>query len=166
MIDLANAVAMALGAPPSPAATAAVGAGIELDLTITMGNLLTLAGMIGMVALYVIDTRYSASGARGDMRRIAKTVDQLASDLKAHADEDAARFEQVRRETGEVVSAIRTKLTEVEIYARDTFVRRDSFAAALSQQQTLLTTMIADLKGWMGRIERRLDRAAGNGESG
>lgn len=39
------------------------------------------------------------------------------------------------REVGETVSAIRQKITEVELYVRDTFVRRDSWHQAMNQMQ-------------------------------
>lgn len=155
MIDLAAALA-ATGPSPTPG----ISGGIQFDLTITLGNILTVLSMLGVIALYVVDTRYASSGARGEVRKIGKAVEALSNELKNHADEDRTQFELVRSETREVVAAIRTKVNEVELYTRDTFVRRDSLREIMADQQRSISGMITDLKEWMRRIEGRL-----NGES-
>lgn len=155
-IALGDAVSIALGGAPAPAP------GIMLDLTISLGNLLSLFSMLGIVALYIIDTRYSSKGARGEVRKITDAVNKLSKEMKEHADEDTARFEQIRRETGEVVAAIRTKVNEVELYARDTFVRRDTLRDAMDSQSRTLELIVTDLRSWMTRIEARVNSTFNN----
>lgn len=138
---------------------------IQLDTTITIGNLITLCGMASVVGLYLLDTRYSPKGIHADVRAIRKEVAQLLLDVKLHVDDDARNFEAVRREFGEVATALRTKVQEVELYTRDNFVRRESLQAVLHQYNESLGTMIGDLKEWMVRIEARLDNITFEGRS-
>lgn len=54
-------------------------------------------------------------------------VENLAHDVLRLERESVERAEIVRREFGEMGSALRTKIHEVEVYTRDTFVRQDGF---------------------------------------
>lgn len=59
----------------------------------------------------------------------------------------------MRREVGETVSAIRAKVHEIETWARDEFVRKNSFEAVISRVEKSLD-QLGD------RIDKRLDRLA------
>ena len=132
---------------------------IQFDTTVTLGNIFSLLGIIGVVGLYLLDTRYSPKGIHADVRAIRKEMARLAVDVAKHMEENDQRFDALRREFGETASALRTKITEVELFSRDNFVRRDSLKEILSQYQDSLSQMIDDLKDWMARIEARMDNA-------
>lgn len=131
---------------------------IAFDGTITVGNLLTMGGMAGLAAFYFLDTRYSPKGMRSELRLFGKGLTELSTEVRAHMEEDTQRFDEMRREFGETIKAMREKINEVELFNRDTFIRRDSFHSALSQQQVVMGAMVTDLKDWMRRIEDRLNK--------
>lgn len=60
-------------------------------------------------------------------------------------------LEKLRREVGETILAIRHKITEIELFNRDTFVRRDSF-------QEVAHRISAELSNSSEKNERRLER--------
>ncbi len=80
-------------------------------------------------------------------------VSTIKSELEEQVDmhERAIRelIERNTRDCGETVIAVRTKIHEVEVWSRDTFVRRDD-------------EVINALKGGIERIETRLERMENN----
>ena len=86
---------------------------------------------------------------------IEKTI--LAT-ITAHAKEDGDEFMSVRdeidntaRSFGESFTAIREKIREVELFGRDTYMRRESFYKTMEM-------LSADLKSNFLKVEARLDR--------
>lgn len=61
------------------------------------------------------------------------------------------RLERQSREFGETASALRQKVHEVEVWARDTFVRRDGFYKVKDE-------LSAEIKGVAAQIYQRLDK--------
>ncbi|MGJ5000594.1 hypothetical protein ACQR10_04670 [Bradyrhizobium sp. HKCCYLRH2060] len=76
------------------------------------------------------------------------TVKMAAIEKQAVVDLDIAR-----REIGEAVAAIRTKVHEIETWARDEFVRKNSFEAVIARVEKSLD-QLGD------RIDKRLERLA------
>lgn len=72
-------------------------------------------------------------GAWGLSDRLAAMESRLANTMAAHRTEIDSAFETMRRETGETAAALRTKIHEIETWARDEFVRKNSFENALSR---------------------------------
>jgi hypothetical protein len=60
-------------------------------------------------------------------------IENLQRDVVRLDREALSRAETMRHETGEMGSAIRQKLHEIEVYSRDTFVRKDSFDQAVTR---------------------------------
>jgi len=62
------------------------------------------------------------------------------------------------RQVGETIASIREKIKEVELYVRDTFVRRDSYHQSMNQLQESIGTADQTDQQWKLRIEEKLDR--------
>lgn len=62
------------------------------------------------------------------------------------------------RNVGETVHGIREKIKEVELYVRDTYVRRDSWHQAMNQLQESIGKSDAAAEQRMLRIEEKIDR--------
>ncbi len=80
--------------------------------------------------------------------------------LTAHRREIDIEVEQVRRDVGETVSAIRQKITEIELYTRDNFVRRESFYEVTKGLADAVKTIGDKLENRMERLDGKLDRLA------
>jgi hypothetical protein len=65
-----------------------------------------------------------AAEAKNDLANFREALDEMTRDLND-------RMEQMRREDGDSLNAIRQHVTEVGFYMRDNFVRNDVFAAAM-----------------------------------
>jgi hypothetical protein len=123
------------------------------DWSINLGNLLTAGGLMLAGLLYVIDTRYSASGAKAAIAQLTLDVKAIARDTEIMIDENHQSMDGMRREFGETAYALRTKITEVELFMRDNFVKND----ALRDMNVAIQAQMGEIKGGVIRIEGRLD---------
>lgn len=62
------------------------------------------------------------------------------------------------RNVGETISSIRQKITEVELYVRDTFVRRDSWHQSMNQLQERWGAGEQMAAERSARLEQKVDR--------
>lgn len=129
------------------------------DLTISLGNILTVSGTLAAIALYIIDTRYSASGTKGEVAGVRDSlkdlqgmVERIAAEVDNVAREHALAGERVRRDIGETMLAHREKVREVELYIRDNYVRTD----VMRDMNNNFQNQFAELRAAMARIEQRL----------
>jgi len=91
---------------------------------------------------------------------LARTAASINRTIMKHRIETDGEFTMLRRETGEIAAALRQKVNEVELWARDNFVRRDSFLLATSRIETSVTTMGQQIEARLVRMEDKLDIAA------
>jgi len=86
------------------------------------------------------DALQEAAEAKNDFRDFRESLDEMNRDI----DE---RIERMHRDDGESLSAIRRKVTEVELFMRDNFVRNVEFSAAMNK-----------IEAGQIRTETKLDR--------
>ena len=82
---------------------------------------------------------------------LAKIRDTIRDEIDSHRIKFDDELDSVGRSFGESLAAIREKIREVELFCRDTFLRRDSF-------YEVTKGVTADLKALSDRIETRLER--------
>lgn len=93
--------------------------------------------------------------------KVSRVELSIRTDLKKDYDdqiaaaraERAEEIETIRREFGETVSAIRTKVHELETWSRDEFVRKASFEKAIDRMEKGIERLGT-------KIEERLDKMA------
>ena len=105
------------------------------------------------VASLLLNIGIAAIAATWGISKIRITVSQEIAKQRTDFD---ARLLQHAREFGETASAIRAKVHEVELWARDTFVRRESFLRVVDEVRTGFSDLGARLEKRMGQIEERL----------
>jgi hypothetical protein len=104
---------------------------------------------VGVAVLsLLLNVSIAIVGATWGVARIRIAVSEA---IEQHRQDFDARLVTAERATGEGMAALRTKLHEIELWARDTFVRRDSFLAVTNE----IKGGLADLGNAIGR---RLDR--------
>lgn len=124
-------------------------------------QLITLAGLFCTVALggggVVWKLTRVESGIREKIESETKSLDEkLARVHERLAGVERQQLEELavlRREAGESIAAIRTKVHEIETWARDEFVRKGSF-------ETVVSRMEKGIESLGEKIERRLDKMA------
>jgi len=79
-------------------------------------------------------------------------IDNVQVDIKAVERGSVDRADTLRHETGEMGSALRTKIHEIEVYTRDTFVRKDSFELVVGRIEKSIEKMT-------DKLEDKIDKA-------
>lgn len=100
------------------------------------------------IAALVLNVTVAIVGLTWGLSKIRDTVRDQIDARREEVDED---IEKLRREFGETSAALRTKVTEVELWARDNLVKKDSFGVVTDRIST-------ELKNFAERIDRRLER--------
>lgn len=73
-------------------------------------------------------------------------------------DEMSTRADSIRREFGETIQAMQSKIFEFEKWTRDTFVRRDSFLKVTEDVKAALAERSVSVDSRFDRIEDKLDK--------
>lgn len=92
--------------------------------------------------------------------KLAKAETAILEQLKAERKEIDENRERDGRIIGEALAALRTKVHEIETWARDTFVRKDSLDKTMERMEKIMGDMKADLSHQIGRLSDRLDSRA------
>ena len=89
------------------------------------------------------------------LSRIKETVrDEIEENRTRHE----ADIDNLGRSFGETVTAIREKIREVELFGRDTYMRRDSFYKTMEILSSDMKTQFSRLDSRLERMEAKLDR--------
>lgn len=100
------------------------------------------------VAAFVVNILVLVIGGTWRLSRMEVALRDEISKSRAEVEE---RQDRLSRECGESVAAVREKVREVELFCRDTFVRRDGFYKVRDE-------LAADIKTLGEKIEARLER--------
>lgn len=100
---------------------------------------------LGSLAFNVIAAVIALTWGLGRVR------DAVRDEIEANRDRFDADIDNLGRSFGETAAAIREKIREVELFSRDTFIRRDSFYKAWE-------LLGSDIKAQFTRLDSRLER--------
>lgn len=99
----------------------------------------------------------------------AQTKAEIIATITDHAKEDGDEFIAVRNEIDTVTrgftdtfTAIREKIREVELFGRDTYMRRESFYKTMEMLSADLKSNFLKLEGRLDRMETKIDQARSN----
>jgi len=108
---------------------------------------------IGPIAAVLALALNLITAAIAALLKVALTNTQLALQkaIGEAKDEIDARVERESRVYGEIASALRQKIQDMELYVRDNFVRKDTFSPLMSKLEN-------DIRGVGDRIEARMIR--------
>lgn len=109
----------------------------------------TAAAVVG----YAIRATWVVRTLEKEMREnFDAQIDNVQRDVVKLERSNIDRGEAIMREFGETCAAIRQKLHDVEVYTRDTFVRKDSFELVVGRLEKSLEKMT-------DRLETKIDKA-------
>lgn len=92
--------------------------------------------------------------------KIAGVKEEIVSVIFNHKKEVAEAIDLNERALGETIQAMRQKLSDVELYVRDHFVRNEEFTRAIERFETNSETASKSLEARLLRMEGKLDTAA------
>jgi hypothetical protein len=84
--------------------------------------------------------------------------DDFDDKIAAARSERAEEFDAMRREFGETVSAIRTKVHEIETWSRDEFVRKASFEKAIERMEKGFESLGARIEARLGKLDEKIEK--------
>lgn len=90
---------------------------------------------------------------------ISRIKDAVRDEIEQHRKEFDDDLGTIRREFGETGHALREKITEVELWGRDNFVKKDSFVSVTDR-------ISREVKEFADRIDKRLERMEGKIDDG
>jgi hypothetical protein len=89
---------------------------------------------------------------------VAETRTELARETATVRKDIEDRLERFDRQIGETFLALRQKLTDVEIWSRDNFARRDSYQTLRNELSDQIRTATKQLTDRLERMEGKLDK--------
>lgn len=90
--------------------------------------------------------------------KISAAKEDILTRININSKETDQDFQVIRHEFGETVGAIREKITQVELYVRDNYVRRDSFYQAIDGLKDHVDVAITRLEAQIARLEIKIDK--------
>jgi hypothetical protein len=88
---------------------------------------------------------------------LAKVRAAISEEIDGHRLRIDGELDNLGRSFGETATALREKIREVELFTRDTFMRRDDFSTFRDQLFADLKEMRAELIGRLDRMEIKMD---------
>lgn len=88
---------------------------------------------------------------------IGKIRDAVRDAIEKHREKYDADLDAMGRSVGEGIAAIRQKVHEVETWARDAFVRKDSFESAMGRLEDTVTNQFDKIEARLERMEGKID---------
>lgn len=93
----------------------------------------------------------------GGTWKLSELKASLVKEIHESKEEVEAGHAKYVREVGESLSALREKVREVELYCRDTFMRRDSFYEVNRANTEALKALGEKIEARLERMEAKID---------
>lgn len=88
---------------------------------------------------------------------VAKIRDAVRAEIEEHREKFDTQIDALRQNTGEMGAALRQKINDVELYARDTFMRRDSFQLVQAELKEQVKALGDKIENRLERMEAKID---------
>lgn len=88
---------------------------------------------------------------------IAKIRDTVRTEIDAHRDRFNVDIDDLRKNFGETAAALRQKVSDVELYAANQYVRREGFYEVQKQLAGDIKAMGEQIAARLERMENKID---------
>jgi len=92
---------------------------------------------------------------------IARIKEAVRAEIDAHRDRFSGDIDELRKGFGETVAALRQKISEVELYAANQYVRREGFYEVQKQLAGDIKAMGEQIAARLERMELKIDSKPG-----
>jgi len=94
---------------------------------------------------------------------IGRVRDAVRDEVEEHKRETDGKIDSLRLGINEMGTAIRSKITDVELHMRDNYVRRDTFSRFMDSISEVIRLSLEKIEKRLDRMENKLDGANVNG---
>jgi hypothetical protein len=133
-------------------------AGLDYQLIGLIGLFVTIAlgggGVVWRLTRVEINIRASITA---ETKALEDKIGVLAEKLATAEKQTVIDLDVARRDFGETVSAIRSKVHEVETWARDEFVRKNSFENVIGRMEKSIESMSDKIDKRLERLTEKID---------
>lgn len=117
-----------------------------------VGTSISVVSLLGLLVT-VASTVWKFSQTEKQNREwVEAQIENVRHDMDAVEQGSIVRADSLRSETGEMGHALRTKIHEVEMWSRDTLVRKDSFEMVIGRLEKSIEKLT-------DKLETKIDRA-------
>jgi len=88
---------------------------------------------------------------------LKKVGDRINEKIEVHREKLESDIEEARKMSGELAAALRGKIQEIELYIRDTYVRRDSFSEVMKNYGIEMRGQFDMVNNRLERMEKKID---------
>ena len=88
---------------------------------------------------------------------LGKIKDAIRNEIEQHREKFDQELDMIGRNFGETASALREKIREIELYCRDTFVRRESFSEVITKLSSDINLLATRIETRLVRMEEKID---------
>lgn len=121
-----------------------------------------------LIAGFVLNLILIAVGGTWKLSRVEASINKTIFDHRREIDERIVelmqeferRIVENERRYGETVAALRTKIHDVETWARDEFVRKGSFSLVAAEIKISVGDLGKEIKTRLERMEGKIDDAS------
>lgn len=124
-----------------------------------IGTDIALATFGLAILAYAVKLTWQVSRIEQEQRDyVDAQVENLQRDISEAKASSLDRAETIRHETGEMGSALRQKIHEIEVWSRDSFVRKESFELVISRIEKSIEKMTDKLEDKLDKAVARFER--------
>ncbi len=132
----------------------------EFGIYLNIGTIVSLVGVVGAgvwkISRIEKEIRDDGSQSNDELRdQMEAHIENISHDLQTLERDHMSRAETIRHEIGEVGAAIRQKIHDVEVFARDTFVPKEEFERSIDRIQNSIEKLGDRLEIKMDRMNPR-----------
>lgn len=118
----------------------------------------TVVAVIG----YAVKLTWKFRDLEKEMRKDSDAkIEKIKDDYDKAVREHMGDLETMRHEFGETVAAVRTKIHDVEMWNRDTFVRKDSFEMVIGRLEKSIEKLGDKIEDRIDKMVERISIKAG-----
>ncbi len=130
-------------------------------MRMTDPTLIAIAGFLVQCLVLVATGTWKLSRVEASIRKAInlsrKEIDDKIDQMRREID---GELDRARREAGETGAALREKVAQVELFCRDTYVRRDSFYKVADEFRADVKSMRENIEAHLVRLEEKIDARA------